>query len=243
MSVLVEAKFEKDKTPKDILFRFMSAFAHKFKDKNILAPSVEIMASHLSRGEILMASRDRQIQDFLTTIQPPLPWKTDLKNWIYPVFTSISGNKSDRYITRSIKVKTQWQWQCEYKTTVEISLFHQYNRSDASKIDEYMNVFGITDPNEREKMEFIQWNGENQAFVRLFVPKWAQLLGSKKDEITPVENEESTHFEFIMRTKPGQTTQKNITYTQKIVDCLEYDDSIPVFRQPGLRQITLDSNG
>lgn len=109
---------------------------------------------------MLFASRNDSIQQFLDTLTPTLPWKCNpllgehcSKNWIYPVFTSVSGNKSDRYIARSIEVETKRIEQCLYENTINLSFEHQYNESDRENLEILMTTFGITD---REKMRFIQ---------------------------------------------------------------------------------------
>lgn len=104
MSVLVESQFKKDKTPKDILFAFVNAFSHKLFTTQNTQKVADIVKDYIQRGEIVAASRDPKIHQFLQTFEPPLPWETQKKNWIYPVFTSLSGNKSDRYISRTVSV-------------------------------------------------------------------------------------------------------------------------------------------
>jgi len=108
------------------------------------------------RGEILMASRSDRVEAFLESIQPPLPWKTDHKNWIYPVFTSVSGNKSDRYITRKFDVRTQHVKNCTYENTVTLSLTHTYGEKDRTELEKIMGDFGLENTEEKNKMRFIQ---------------------------------------------------------------------------------------
>lgn len=178
MSLLVENKFAKEKTPKDILFEFIEAFGQKIANSGKIPEVVQVIESHWNRGEILMASRTDSTHNFLTSIQELLPWNSGSKNWIYPIFTSVSGNKSDRYIERSLETKIKNLGQCRYETSISLTLDHKYSKDDAIKLEEYMQKFAITDEKEQEKMRFIQGGGDNQAFVRLYVPKNANLIGN-----------------------------------------------------------------
>ena len=156
MSVLVENKFAQDKTPKDILFKFVTAFGKKIIESRKIEEVAKIIENNWNRGEILVASRNADTQKFLESIQKPLPWKSDAPNWIYPVFTSVSGNKSDRYISRSLEMKTKKLENCTYETTATLTHEHQYSQEDAESLENLMSTFGLTNDDEKNKMRFIQ---------------------------------------------------------------------------------------
>jgi hypothetical protein len=59
MSTLVENKYAKENTPKDILFQFASALITKIREKNVPLELLDIGLGHLTDGEILFASRDK----------------------------------------------------------------------------------------------------------------------------------------------------------------------------------------
>ena len=234
MSILVENKFAKEKTPKDILFAFISEFGNKVLESRKIEKISEIIMNSWNRGEILMASRNEKIHNFLTSIQKPLPWKGDYKNWIYPVFTSVSGNKSDRYISRSIEAKTKYVGSCDYETTVNLHFSHNFSKEEEQKINEIMDIFSLDNKEEREKMQFIQWNGRNRTFVRLFVPKNAELINSGA-EIS--EDENAKIFSFLLETPVDGTASKTLSYKQSIENCSDYNGEIFIARQPWLRDL------
>ncbi len=175
MSLLVENKFAKELTPKDILFEFMEAFAKKSVESRKFHEIADTLWSAWDRGEILLASRDDQVERFIQRVTKPLPWQCDgddcPKNWIYPIFTSVSGNKSDRYMDRTIEVETQRLEQCTYENTVHLTHTNTYGQEDRDLLKNYMDTVGITDGAEREKLRFIQGDGQNRNFVRFFLPK------------------------------------------------------------------------
>lgn len=229
MSILVENRFAQEKTPKDILFRFMQQFGKQAIESRKITDIAGLIQEYWARGEILMASRNPQIQEFLTSLQKPLPWHSDEKNWIYPLFTSVSGNKSDRYISRALETKIKSLGECRYETTAHLTLEHTFSQNDAEKVENYMNIFGLEDAAEREKMRFIQGNGRNKNFVRLYVPPGAILSGSGA-EIS--EEPYATVFSFMMETPVGGKTTKTLSYTQEIPDCADYNEEVSVYRQP-----------
>lgn len=156
MSTLVENKYARENTPKDILFRFGSAFIAKIIEKNAPLELLDTFDTYLKNGEILFASRDSEIDGFLDTYKKKLPWEIGGSNWIYPIWTSVSGNKSDRYIRRTYQAKTRKLDECKYENTITLETRHLYGEKDTEELLSYFKTFGILDQEERKKLDFIQ---------------------------------------------------------------------------------------
>lgn len=156
MSTLVENKYAKEHTPKDILFQFGNALLAKLIEKNNFFEVIDSLDASLKNGEILFASRDNEIDNFLSAYQHKLPWQQNMPNWIYPVWTSVSGNKSDRYISRSYEAKTQKINDCLYENTITLGLKHTFAKKDNEELQSYFQTFAITDKEEQAKLSFIQ---------------------------------------------------------------------------------------
>jgi hypothetical protein len=77
-------------------------------------------------------------------------------NWVYPVWTSVSGNKSDRYISRIYQAETSKIDECKYENTITLTTTHTLKKSDQDNLDSYFQEFGISDPDEKAKLDFIQ---------------------------------------------------------------------------------------
>ena len=75
MSTLVEARTGAEKTPKDILFRFIEALGKKIHEKRSYDLVLSTVETALQNGEILFASRDTGVDDFLAQFREPLPWE------------------------------------------------------------------------------------------------------------------------------------------------------------------------
>lgn len=174
MSTLVENQFAREHHPKDILFQFGRALLAKVHEQRAYDTIFDTFESYWNDGEILFASRDRGMDNIIAGFRKELPWEctstldttsisgeksmlpTCAENWIYPIFTSVSGNKSDRFITRTYESKTKKIQECTYENVVTLSLSHTYKKSDTQKMISYMDTLDITDKKEREKLEFIE---------------------------------------------------------------------------------------
>lgn len=57
------------------------------------------------------------------------------KNWFFPVFTSLSGNKSDRYIHRSVTFDTAYGQECQALNRVTMTLEHTLSPQKSQEIE------------------------------------------------------------------------------------------------------------
>lgn len=156
MSVLVESRYGERTSAKDILADFVDAFLDRLSETHNYSEVLDILAESIENGEVLFASRNDQIDAFLSKYRKPLPWQTGGKNWIYPTLTSLSGNKSDRYIERLYTAETTSIGNCTYENKLTFTHTHTFSKEKEQEIQSTMDLAKITDPLEREKMLFIQ---------------------------------------------------------------------------------------
>ena len=156
MSTLVEAGYNRDLHPKGILFEFMEAFVSQSLRSGKYDELITILEEAWKNGEILMASRDRQNDDFIANFRKSLPWETDIPNWIYPVTTSVSGNKSDRYMSRSYTLTENPIQECLSEYVLTVSQKHNFTRDDHDLLSRYFDIFDIEEDEAGKKMGFIQ---------------------------------------------------------------------------------------
>lgn len=239
MSTLVENKYAKEKTPKDILFRFIESFGKKIQEKNAYIDVLDILTGEIKKWEILFASRDADTDAWLSPYKKVLPWQSSSPNWIYPLWTSVSGNKSDRYIERTYRAITKKTEGCTYENTITLQTQHTYSKKDSDTLTEYFGLFGIRDGSEQAKMRFIQGDGKNRAFVRVFAPLWARLVWSGSDITTNIKDT-ATVFSFNLDTPLSTTTSKSFRYMIDIPRCESYTGGIDWWQQPGLRTLTIE---
>ncbi len=156
MSTLVENKYAQTNTPKDILFQFGTALIAQIHQNNLTLDVINITRKYIQDGEILFASRDSDIDAFLTPYKKKLPWELSSPNWIYPVWTSVSGNKSDRYISHTYAATVKKLENCKYENTITLTNKHSYSQKDSEELQSYFKIFAITDSGEQAKLNFIQ---------------------------------------------------------------------------------------
>lgn len=107
MSVLVENKIAKTYSPKDVLFDFVTELEKTLLEKKDFAGYLEILDKNAKTGELLAYSNDPKVNALFEEAFPGEKSRSFSGNFVYPVFTSISGNKSDRYVRRTFEIKSQ----------------------------------------------------------------------------------------------------------------------------------------
>jgi hypothetical protein len=253
MSLLVEAQYNRENHPKDILFTFGKELLKNINDKKAYRTVFDTLLSEWDKWEVLIASRDDSIDSFLAKYRKKLPWeckdtslasaevKTGIcpSNWAYPVWTSVSGNKSDRYIERTYTSELIPLWKCAYENKITLINKNTYTKEDGKNITQIMDMIGIKEKEEREKHLFIQGNGKNKAFVRLYTPLGSTLAYSGSD-ITVSNNEFSTVFSFSIDTLPASTSSKTLRYRVDIQNCETKDTKLHFYKQPGLRKLNYE---
>lgn len=242
MSTLVELEYGRQNHAKDILFDFVDAFVSKIHETRAYGAVFGTVLDAWKNGQILMASRDQSTDTFLSQFRPRLPWECDVlsdncpSNWVYPVFTSVSGNKSDRYIERTFRGTTNKILWCKYENIVTLSHEHTFGEEDKKQIESYMDMTLTTDESIRKKELFIQGDGKNKSFVRLFVPPDAELSLTGSD-IGIERQRDVTIFSFSLETPPGGRSSKTLRYLTNIPNCENYTGDITWIQQPWLRKV------
>jgi hypothetical protein len=65
-------------------------------------------------------------------------------NWIYPVYTSLSGNKSDRYIHRKLQMTSSFAENCNASNEASLTLTHTLDDQGAKIIEDLQKSLGLT---------------------------------------------------------------------------------------------------
>jgi Protein of unknown function (DUF4012) len=233
MSVLVEAQYKKELHPKGILFDFIEAFWKQAIQSGKYDELFWVLERAWWSGEILVASRDPEIDSFISNYRKKLPWEESATNWIYPVTTSVSGNKSDRYIEREYTLSSKQVNGCLYENVFQITHRHVFASRDHDQMTEYMRAFSLREDEAGKKMRFIQWEWKNRAFIRVYTPLWS-LLAFTGGGIQVANNEHATVFSFSLDTDVWQTSNKTLRYALTIPDCETTSHTGVIYQQPWL---------
>ena len=171
ISSIVEAQIGRKDSAKDILFAFQKHFLdalhtspHSYLD------ILDTTLNAVNHGEILAAWGDSTLSNFTATFEGNARMMRQGSNWIYPVYTSLSGNKSDRYIHRKLQMTSSYDDNCNASNEVILTLTHTLDDQDAKTIEDLQKSLGLTGSLLNEKVR-IQGSGSNIVYTRILVPK------------------------------------------------------------------------
>jgi len=232
ISLLVEAKLFKKWTlwtPKEILFSFIDSFKNKLLlDKDYFNYSKIIIKNILSR-DIMIYSFNWEENNLLTKLW--LNWKINYEKYIdfsYPVYTSISWNKSDRYIKRTYEKEIKQNPDCSVDTNLNIISRHTYNKTEEEKLKTLIKKYNIKNT---FKTLYIQWAWENRQYVRVLLPKNSIIKKSNKYSIHKLDK--FNMVDFFLNTRKTETTSFNINYTVVNKKCRKYNYTF--YKQPWIK--------
>ena len=237
ISTLVEAKVSKVwtlGTPKQILFDFAEGFYKQMKQNNDYIPYAKVIFNHLNSRDIIIYSFHSEENSLL--------WKLGL-NWelafhksldfAYPVYTSLSWNKSWRYIKTQYSKNVEEIWKCSYQTNLDIIRKHQYNNIEEKKIDDLLNKYNIQDKNH---IRYIQWKWDNYQYVRVYLPKNAVIKPQLGLTVTKYDRFQIASL--FVKTRLYETTTNTIEYIISKPNCNSY--SYKLYKQPGIKTYNMN---
>ena len=239
-STLVEAKLFKVGTlwtPKSILFDFIEEFTAKLLDDGDYFAYSKILVENVQKREIMFYAFNPAENKLLQQLW--LTWDIDFEETLdiaYPSFTSISWNKSDRYIKRQYtKNVTIDENTCNIETDFTINLRHTFSAWDRTRVQNLFNTYDVSGDN----LMSIQWAWDNYQYVRVILPKDA-IVTPQRDIVNIIEHKRWKTVEFYMRTAAGWESQYTIDYQILNPECKKYD--FKLVKQPGVKRYDVTMN-
>ncbi|MCH8518319.1 DUF4012 domain-containing protein [Candidatus Gracilibacteria bacterium] len=237
MSLLVESKVYHTGTlgtPKQILFDFVPVFFEALKQQGKYAEYIQFLSQEIQNREIIVWFFDDDGQNLSKELG--LDGAIDFtvsKDFGYPVYTSVSGNKSDRYMQRSYSYDIVRKESCEYDISVTINSTHAMTKVHRDNIEILKRDFGI---HQDEELMYIQGMGRNRQFVRYLLPPEATVVGLDSGEAVNYGSRKG--IEFFLETPLLQTSRFHFSYTLQNPECQEY--SLIHYKQPGIKKYDID---
>lgn len=238
MSLLVESKISKEGTlgtPKQVLFDFMEVFIAKLVSDGKYFDYMQSIIHDMKSRDIILWNFDEQENTFLSKI-----WVTGnidfraSEDFSYPVFTSLSGNKSDRYIERSYIHEVTSSQSCDHDIRSTLVSSHNMTRQQKDTISEYIESLNIDDDSLLE----IQWAARNRQYVRVILPDDAVIIPSKNYEI--IDYGDRQGIEFFIETQQQQRTSFSYEYSLPNPECKPYDFTL--YKQPWIPRYDIQLN-
>ena len=230
MSLVVEAKIFQAGTlgtPKQVLFDFMEIFTAELIAQWKYFDYLQTLVHDVESRDIMMWSFAPDENMLLTDISlnGKIDYDTSL-DFTYPSFTSLSGNKSDRYMQRSYTQNVVSGENCSFDVNFEIQSQHAMSRQDIDSVQSIIQIYELDSPNLLE----IQWAAKNRQFVRVILPSEAQI--TLRDDFEIVDYGSRRGIEFFLDTELSQTSFYEFQYTLPNPECRSYDYTL--YKQPGI---------
>ena len=185
-----------------------------------------MFASHVYHGEFVAGSRRADFQQALDGLGIFDRWQWEKGDWVYPIFTSISRNKSDRLMERTFEINHTDR--CERMLTLRQK--HWFDLIEASRIRSLAQELGLSD--KIKTLLPVQGGGDNVQYLRFILPPGTKLLKSDSDFKVADSNSIFTTIDGYETTSPGTTRSMAIRYVLPEGYC---DARTEFFKQPGLR--------
>lgn len=238
LSMLVEGKKTLENTPKWTVKILADALLVELQKQGKIQEAATLLASHIYHGEFIAGSPRTDIQSALDSLGIFDRWEDMKGDWVYPIFTSISRNKSDRLMERTFEINHVNA--CE--RTLVLRQKHWFDLIEAARIRNLAHELGLDA--KIPTLLPVQWGGDNVQYLRFILPPGTKLLPKSDPDFSlqVTEAKEFTTIHGYETTSPGTTKSMSIRYLLPEGYC---DDRTKFFKQPGLRntRVVIQKNG
>jgi len=231
MSLMVEAKVSQVGTlgtPKQILFNFIEKYIWELLQQWKYSDYVKLAIEETKNRDIVFWSFNEEENNFLWALW--MNWNINYENsidFIYPVFTSLSWNKSDRYMERMFEHSvTQVEQSCDFNIKTTLLSSHNMWALERNRILSMIEKYDLNE----ENLFKIQGADRNRQYVRVILPSNAIIENS--DEFEIVDYWKRKWVEFFMETPEQWSSRQEISYVLQNPECLEYDFTF--YKQAGV---------
>ena len=237
MSLVVEAKTFKQGTlwtPKQVLFDFMEVFTQRLLSDGNYFDYLKVLIHDVESRDIMMWSFNEDENEFLSImwINGKIDYDSSL-DYMYPVYTSLSWNKSDRYMDRSYTIDvTRVEDSCDFAISTQIKSSHNMPETRRKFIQNIMSAYNLDTPN----LFQIQWAARNRQFMRIILPTNSEITPQAWSEI--VDYGQRKWIEFFLETPEQQAVFYDYEYILRNPTCSAY--STKVYKQPWIQSYDVE---
>lgn len=242
-STLVEAKVTKTSdvmsTPKQVLFDFVDFYIKDLKSRWDYLWYIKLFFDSIDKRDVIFYSFVKKDDDFIKKVwlRNEVDYSKNI-DFNYPFFTSISWNKSDRYIKREFVKYVNQNPDCSFDVKFELNQTHNFSYRDETQIKNFLYKMNILENIDLEKTLEIQWKQKNIQFVRVLLPKNAEIKSKKWLQIYNIPD--FWEVWFYLETPLFSSSKYDFEYKIKNPECKPYDYLI--VKQPWLYDYDLIIN-
>ncbi len=245
ISTLVEAEVGKKWTiwsPKQILFDFANEFYVKILWEKKYSKYINVILKNIASRDIVFYSFHPKENSTLWKFW--LNWNLNFSKTLdfnYPVYTSIWGNKSDRYmkyayekiITKNSELNSEWQKSCDYNVKLDIYNNSTFSDKNLFHIEKILSKYKENELwKKKSDILNIQWLSDNKSFLRILIPKNTEVSLSRWQRLE-IYNDYKI-IEFYTKTPSGLKSSYSISYKLKNPKCKPYNYKF--IKQPGIKK-------
>lgn len=237
MSLLVEAKVSKEGTlgtPKQILFDFTEVFTKKLIDEGDYFDYFKIILHELESRDVVMWSFNEKENALLSQlwVNGKINYSESL-DFVYPVFTSLSGNKSDRYMRRAYHSEVKSiENSCDFDIRFTLKSTHDMWKKKRDNIEALIKEYDLNSPN----LFQIQGADRNRQYVRIVLPSAAEVQPQSWMEV--VDYGSKKWVEFFLDTRLQETSFYSFDYRLSNPACEKYNTIF--YKQAGIPQYDVE---
>ena len=212
-SYIVESKVDQAQ-PKTIVKEFVPLLFEKLQKTDIRF-LLDTILKHIGQRNIVLSSVDSKIQSAFEEfgLDGSMRGKQEKEDYLMLVDTSVSGNKSDRYIQQHVEHETFVDASGKVINRLTIERSHTFNELEKQRWQDILNEFNLSWPD--EWLETILGNGKNRSYLRVYVPEGTKLLdsiGVEQEEIQIEYELGKTYFGFFVEVEPSSTGKIMLSY-------------------------------
>lgn len=139
VSMLVEGKKTLKDTPKSTVKELGNLIFQSLQKEGKMSEALSLLITHVFQGEVVAGSARPDIQEALDDVGIFDRWKRAEDDFIYPLFTSISRNKSDRLMERTFTIDHTSA--CD--RVVTLTQKHWYDLTEKTRVTRLAHELGL----------------------------------------------------------------------------------------------------
>lgn len=244
LSYVIESKLSGAKDPKEVLKNLVPLVQRELLKKENFIELIKIIKDEITRKNILAYSGDMDVEKFFdnTKMSGKMLKPAENEDYLSVVTTSISGNKSDKFIEQELLHDTWISKNGEIINQLSVTRAHTWSSKILWQWQNILSEFGFTEMSETVKD--ILGRGQNKSVVRVYIPKGSEIL-----ETTSIPDIEKKYDEtldkeyFIFRMEVAQGEEETATIDYKLPFKLKFSPlltyKLNVQKQPGNTNTTL----
>lgn len=246
LTYLIETKQTGAADPKLILKNLFPLVQKAILRSNRTQDIMTMLLEEVVRKNIVGYSKNPLTQKLFTTLGADAALIEENANddYLAVIASSVSGNKSDAYITQDITHDTIIERDGAAFDQVTIKRVHTWSGAVELKWLEQLKPFGIT--NIADHVFTTLGKGINKAIMRVYIPSGAQLIsadGIPLDQVQLIRDPatQRTYFAFTMETAAGTGTTIALRYKLPfhLNNTAASTYQLNIQKQPGARPSTI----